>query len=29
MNSELEEMEDAQDEAEDDMIGFLNTGAGL
>lgn len=29
MDSELEEMEEAQEEAEDDFIGFLSTGAGL
>lgn len=29
MDSELGEMEEMQAEAEDDMIGFLNTGAGL
>jgi hypothetical protein len=29
MDSELEELEGAQEEAEDDFLGFLATGAGL
>lgn len=29
MDSELMELEEAQEECEDDFLGFLNTGAGL